>query len=684
MSAHPSSDLPGGVTPLREEFHEKPIIVGIYGISGCGKTTLLQTLKDELGERDFSFFDGSDMIASVVDGGVDAFREMNGRDQIEYRGRAIKAIAQECVTAGKVGVVAGHCSFVRGAHDEMFFEDVSTKEDLLAYTHILYMKLPATTIARNRNRDQERTRPHFSLEGLGAWQEHDFGMLEGLCLSHGILFSAMPADKEPKDFLGPLLCDIRDRSEEENTRRALARLDDIVAPAAQQLETVILLDADNTLAPVDAGTKFWAGRYGTLEGHTGNPLKILFSHEAWKYSYKAFIQAAWLYIDVPDVEFDKLCGLVTDSIVVHPEFTNLLKQASKHQHVRIIVVTSGIKDAWELVVHKHHGAARVIGGTRVSDGFVVTPAVKAAIAARLRRHYGLKVHAFGDSAIDIPMLREASAAYVVSGDAATRSKSMDAAIRDGGLEASQVLLPPDAPLRLTTDVLPVVEFNAVFLSGILAKGCKRTATAWPGRRYHATDSAAAKLLMTPMRDARVAGPALRKVHRMVGWWLAMQVLSDVVGVEKYAVDHVQGHKMDGYRLCGEGKTTIVALMRGGEPMASGVNKAFPTAVFVHAGQPEDVTKNHVAGQKTVFLVDSVVNSGRTVVDFVEHVRKLDGSVRIVVVAGVIQAKFFNEPPEAIADDDNVILVTLRLSQNAFKGQGSTDTGNRLFNTTHLD
>jgi pantothenate kinase-related protein Tda10 len=52
----------------------KPIVVGIYGISGSGKTTLLNQLKARLGEDSFAFYDGFDMISSVVEGGVDAFK----------------------------------------------------------------------------------------------------------------------------------------------------------------------------------------------------------------------------------------------------------------------------------------------------------------------------------------------------------------------------------------------------------------------------------------------------------------------------------------------------------------------------------------------------------------------------------------------------------------------------------
>ena len=188
-----------------------------------------------------------------------------------------------------------------------------------------------------------------------------------------------------------------------------------------------------------------------------------------------------------------------------------------------------------------------------------------------------------------------------------------------------------------------------------------------------------------MRDAKFAGPALREAHRRVGWYLATEFLADVIGIEEYPIPHVQGHHTSGYRLFHEQQTSIVALMRGGEAMALGVNEAFPLAMFIHASRPEDIMLHHLQGQRTVVLVDSVVNSGKTVVQFVQHVRSLHAAIRIVVLAGVAQAQTVSggSLTQALARHAKFSLVALRLSDNKFTGRGTTDTGNRLFNTTHL-
>lgn len=192
--------------------------------------------------------------------------------------------------------------------------------------------------------------------------------------------------------------------------------------------------------------------------------------------------------------------------------------------------------------------------------------------------------------------------------------------------------------------------------------------------------------MTPTRDAGIAGPALRAAHGNVGKYLATEFVTDMIGLEEYAIPHVQGHQTNGHRLLHEQQTVIVALMRGGEPMALGVSSAFPLAMLVHATEPSDIKTHHLQKRHNVLLVDSVVNSGKSVVEFVQHIRSLGfTTIQIIVVAGTVQAKSLSEGPfsQALEQDVNLSLVALRVSDNRFTGSGSTDTGNRLFNTTYI-
>lgn len=120
-------------------------------------------------------------------------------------------------------------------------------------------------------------------------------------------------------------------------------------------------------------------------------------------------------------------------------------------------------------------------------------------------------------------------------------------------------------------------------------------------------------------------------------------------------------------------------------MAFGVSEVFPQAMFIHAPSAENVKMHHIQGQTNVVLVDSLVNSGKSVIEFINRVVRLEPNINITVVAGVVQA-------EAIAEGHlfakmmrrhGAGFVALRVSENKFTGSKTTDTGNRLFNTTHL-
>lgn len=144
----------------------------------------------------------------------------------------------------------------------------------------------------------------------------------------------------------------------------------------------------------------------------------------------------------------------------------------------------------------------------------------------------------------------------------------------------------------------------------------------------------------------------------------------------------------GFRLKDGAKTLIVALMRAGEPMASGVSSAFPTAMFLHAKEPADLTPSRVNQASNILLVDGVVNEGTTMVKSIKHIRGVTPEARVVVVAGVVQGRCVgrkggNEFSQLVWDDNKLSVVALRISDNKYTGRGTVDTGNRLFNTTHL-
>lgn len=538
--------------------------------------------------------------------------------------------------------------------------------------------------------NDKRKREYASENHLHKWQQEEKTQLRALCRRHHILFSLVSPSVTQLDKVSILLHDFRCHTEKHNLYQAESRLDDVFDASQGELEVALVMDADRTLAAEDTGALFWKRLSESRPLEDGaSTLNVLFSGPL-AYSYMAFRQAVLLYEEsANDESFDAICEDVARAVTMYPDFVSLLQLVAEQKHVRAVVVTCGLRRVWEKVLEREglSEKVKVIGGGRIADGFVLSATVKGTLVARLRNTHHLRVSAFGDSPLDLDMLRMAHQAIIVVGEEQTRSKTMDEVLTQAidyeGLPGSQALLPSNVSPRLDTKKLPIVKLTEPdFVHSLL--GHRHTDDGL--QIIRATDRNATKLLATRMRDAAVAGPDLREAHRRVGWYLASEFLIDVVGLEQCQIRHVQGRLAEGYQLFHEQQTTIVALMRGGEPMAFGVNDAFPLAMFVHASAANDLQPHHLEGQVTVILVDSVVNTGQTIVNFVERVRQLHATIRIVVVAGVVQAKCDDSEgglKQTLAPYAKLHLIALRLSRTSFVGNGTTDTGNRLFNTTHL-
>ncbi|KAF3768732.1 hypothetical protein M406DRAFT_349858 [Cryphonectria parasitica EP155] len=681
------------LAPL-EAHDSRPIVIGIYGVPGAGKSFLLSRLETVLnnGSERFSFYEGTQVILQIVSGTLEAFQKLPEADKTLYRQQAIIKIRDSVAASGHPAIVTGHWMFWPEGEAGQY---VYTQHDLAVYTHIVYLDTPADIIIQRRQGDLTRAREPVSREHIRAWQCEEKTQIRRVCHKHGILFStvgtARPSETETEVL--SLIRGFIKQTEESNTRLAKEVLDDGLQRGTEDLETVLVLDGDKTLIAEDTGTLFWKAIAQNRESseEAEDPLQTLFSGPLG-YSFLAFCQANLLYEEANhNLDFQKTCDAVAAQVSPHAEFLRLLEKVETSHHTRAVVVTCGLAVVWDKILRRA-GLTRctVVGGGPNGDRtLVVTAQVKAALVDHIQHVLHCHVLAFGDSTLDIPMLSKADEAFIVVGNEQTRSRSMEAAllgaIDSGGLHARQVLLPHNVPPRLDLHRLPAVDIT----DPAFAETVFRSRTPRPGSRVlHSSDKNAAKLLMTPTRDAAVAGPALREAHRRVGWYLATTFLGDLLGVEEHLIPHVQGHHTSGYRLASENQTLIVAVMRAGEPMAFGVSDVFPLALFVHAKRPEDISQHLARGDplRVVILVDAVINSGKTALEFVQLIRRSDPDLRIVLVAGVTQAKAVTGNgglAQAVAQDSCLHLVTLRLSSNKYTGSGTTDTGNRLFNTTHL-
>lgn len=632
------------------------------------------------------------MLAKVVGtGGLPTFQSMDADMKECYRSEAIRAIYDECKSTGKTGIVAGHAVL----HEDGKFISIAITTDFLVYSHIIYLDIPVQVLHDRRRDDTARDREHVALDTLSNWQRAEKDLLRDRCYARRILFHKLTDPKLSK--VTSYITKFAALTEDDSYDRGDDMLKDFIWARNSTLSTMIVLDGDKTLAAEDTGDLFWKHITPSADDVCVNPVTWLLkaaglfnvpnSFRVTPYSWASFRQATILYDEAcDDAQYQDICTKVATEVSLYPQMVSLLQMVAEYADVRAIVVTAGLGLIWEKVLDRAglSDSVKVMGNGRMRDGFVVTSEQKINVVRTLQTTHRLKVWAFGDSVLDLKMLEEADHAIVIVGDESTRSKTMEGALRelilDDDLKARQVLLPATVTPRLDCTILPIVDITSPAFS------CELFGSLRAHNRLQviqATYTGAAKLLMNPMRDARISGPALREAHRRAGWYLATQYLCDCdeIGLEETKIKHVDGTATTAHQFLREDKITIVALMRGGEPMAFGVNDAAPAAQFVHASKPTDLMKHHIEGQITIVLVDSVINSGKTILEFIRHIRNIHAMIRIVVVAGVVQDEFI--AGGALTAFANLSLVTLRTSKNKYTGSGSTDTGNRLFNTTHL-
>jgi uracil phosphoribosyltransferase len=217
-------------------------------------------------------------------------------------------------------------------------------------------------------------------------------------------------------------------------------------------------------------------------------------------------------------------------------------------------------------------------------------------------------------------------------------------------------------------------------------------------KNYATLTTSAEVLATQMRRADLHGPDLQRAHEEVGKFLADKMMDNfgqTMGLVCNAkFSHVQGNDFIG-KAPAKSNLLILPLMRGGEPMARGVYSRFPDAIFVHFDD-DDAQRNGLFADAlkhldsttpvNIIVVDSVINSGQSIERAVVCIRQLaemaNPSLEIVVfvLAGVIQQEAADRLPPAYP---RVRFLALRVSENKYVGKGGTDTGNRLFGTSHI-
>lgn len=176
-------------------------VIGLYGISGSGKSFILNDLKQILKLERFCFYEGSELIAEIVPGGLETFQEQDEQSKTRWRELAINKVREHCSKTRKTAIVAGHFMFWP-EHQECG-QVVYTKSARATYSHILYLNVPAQIIEQHCHNDMARRRQPASAAHLLKWQKSEQTQLRSLCREHNILFSLVSSDRMSSNEIGP-------------------------------------------------------------------------------------------------------------------------------------------------------------------------------------------------------------------------------------------------------------------------------------------------------------------------------------------------------------------------------------------------------------------------------------------------------------------------------------------------
>lgn len=166
---------------------EPPVIIGIYGLPASGRTHLLNELRKVLDDYHFKFYDGSEVIERITDGGLAAFKQMSNAQKAITRTKAIKTIKAECTKERKTGVVAGHFMLLS---EDGVSEKIGTPADWETYTHIIYLNTPVEQIMDRTEKDSGRPdRKQLPIADLEQLQDSEKSRLRKICYDHRILFA---------------------------------------------------------------------------------------------------------------------------------------------------------------------------------------------------------------------------------------------------------------------------------------------------------------------------------------------------------------------------------------------------------------------------------------------------------------------------------------------------------------
>lgn len=376
------------------------LVIGIYGVSGSGKSHALSTLQSERPE--WRCVEGSQMVDQVLrdrgyGGGLADMNELSREEVTEVRLEAIQRIRQ---LAG-VTVVAGHGTFpVTTGGDSLSFNDVFTDGDATTYHAILYLDSDAATVARQSRFDETRQRPQYDITALEQWIDHDRALLQCKCAEANIHF-AIVRPESLKDYIVDCILPQWLEKVQEKSETALRQAVAALPPA----DCYLLLDGDRTMSPDDTGRLFFS--HLNSSAPVEDPLKSIFQRYE-DYNFQAFLEVAMLYAQLSDnAAYQQVAKDVGQhKVKLYDAWLPFLSSLPIAVHP--VLVSCSVREAWTAALASaglSSASAQclptisIIAGNHVElHRYIVDGSAKGLVVTELRKcHPGCTILSFGDS-----------------------------------------------------------------------------------------------------------------------------------------------------------------------------------------------------------------------------------------------------------------------------------------------
>ena len=368
----------------------KALRIGLYGVSGVGKSYLLDRLNQYANA--VLTLDGSVAIDQVCEGGLSTFKKLNAIEKYEVRCKSIAKLNQQFMADGRHMIVSGHYSFLTPTGYEVAW----TEADASFYDLIFILQCSSELHFQRCNTDLSRNR-NFSQMQLDEWREFEHNELQAICEASAIPFYSLSAELPQEQLLQQMVLLISDEV-----------INTLANELTKKFDSVILCDCDGTLNTDDI-----------LDYSNDPALSLKKISDIFKdyngYSPEAFF-AVSQYID--SLEKNNIVeNMLARASVLQPhqlivDELELIRKTNNANGVKeaLVLVSCGFPTAWD---NPCLNSFIVLGGASFNRfGCILTNEHKTQLAKKLIKQ-GVFVVSFGNSSSDFGMLEKSSLAFFV-------------------------------------------------------------------------------------------------------------------------------------------------------------------------------------------------------------------------------------------------------------------------------